>query len=155
MLARRIICSYAKAQQRSIKVAFNICVIYKIQLSVGICLPWPLWVAAKAMAETCSGCLVWLRSAGFLHWRSRSHWTYRFFSTFVLVLCVQTLLLEEGKDYSKECWCYGISIFMCCAKLFLFGRLSCAGIAKFWISVPVPVVPAKCKEPNLRCAVDP
>lgn len=43
---------------------------------------------------------------------------------------------------------------MFCAKLLLCGRLSCAGIAKLWVSVPGPVVAAKCKKPNPSCAVN-
>lgn len=37
---------------------------------------------------------------------------------------------------------------MCCAKFLLFGSLGCAGKAKLWVSVPVPLVPAK---PEMCC----
>lgn len=130
----------------------GVCATDKIQLPVGIFPPWPLWAAAKVMAETCSGSL-----------ECRGHFTgtvdlsgcttssaLGFF-----VLCAQALLLEHDQDYSKGCWCCGINVFLCWAKLLLFRRFSCAGTAKLWISVHVPLVPVKCKGQTLRCAVDP
>lgn len=80
---------------------------------------------------------------------------HHFFSTFFCPLCPSSLLLDYDQYYSKGCWCCGINVFVCRAKLPLFRRFSCAGTAKLWISVHVPVVPVECKGQTLRCAVDP